>query len=176
MASSRLQVCRCCEADLAFIMATERAPGFENLVGRWEETRHRAALADGRHAYFIARNGSEPVGFAIVRDWASLERVSLLKRIAVCHPGLGQGRALLAEVVDAAFEETDAWRIWLGVFPENARARRAYEAVGFQAEGVARGCAFFGNVFRDELIMALLRPEWETIKRSRPPWDFIPRS
>ena len=34
---------------------------------------------------------------------------------------------------------TSAWRVWLGVFPENLRARRAYEAVGFQAEGVARG-------------------------------------
>ena len=167
MVSTRLQVCRCCEAGLPFIMATERTPGFENLVGRWEETRHRAALADGRHAYFIARDGSEPGGFVIVRDWASPERVSLVKRIAVRHPGLGQGRALLAEVLDAAFAETDAWRIWLGVFPENTRARRAYEAVGFQAEGIARGCAFLGDTYKDELIMALLRPEWNTIKKSR---------
>ena len=90
-----------------------------------------------------------------------------MKRIAVRHPGLGQGRALLAEVVDAAFAETDAWRIWLGVFPENTRARRAYEAVGFQAEGIARGCAFLGDTYKDELIMALLRPEWNTIKKSR---------
>jgi len=56
--------------------------------------------------------------------------------------------------------DTDAHRIWLGVFPDNARARRAYEAVGFKAEGVARGSAFFGGVHRDELVMALLRPEW----------------
>lgn len=149
-------------------MATERTPGFEDLVGRWEETRHRTAFADGRHAYFVARDGSEPVGFAIVRDWASPERVSLVKRIAVSQPGLGVGRALLAKVVDAAFEETDVWRMWLGVFPENARARRAYEAVGFQAEGIARGCAFFGNVYKDELIMALLRPEWEALQESGP--------
>lgn len=168
MASSGLHISRCGEADLPFVMATERMPGFEDLVGRWEETRHRAAMADGRHAYFIARDGSEPVGFAIVRDWASPERVSLVKRIAVCCPGLGQGRAFLAKVVDATFEETDAWRVWLGVFPENARARRAYEAVGFQSEGVARGCAFFRNVYRDELIMALLRPEWEALQKSRP--------
>jgi diamine N-acetyltransferase len=58
--------------------------------------------------------------------------------------------------------------VTLARVPENARARRAYEAVGFQAEGIARGCAFVGNTYRDELIMALLRPEWETIKKSRP--------
>jgi RimJ/RimL family protein N-acetyltransferase len=166
--SSQLQVCRGHEDDLPFIMATERIAGFEDLVGRWDEARHRAALADGRHAYFVGREDSGPIGFVIVRDWASLERVTLVKRIAVCRPGLGHGRALLSKVVDATFEETDAWRVWLGVFPENARARRAYEAVGFQPEGVARGCAFFGNVYRDELIMALLRPEWETMQRPQP--------
>jgi RimJ/RimL family protein N-acetyltransferase len=146
---------------IPFIMAIERTTGFEDLVGRWEEMQHRAALADGRHAYFIGRDGSKPVGFAIVRDWASSERVTLVKRIAVSPPALGYGRALLAQVVDAVFDETEAWRIWLGVFLENTRARRAYEAVGFRSEGIARGSAFFGGLHRDELVMALLRPEWE---------------
>src|SRR5262249_35206486 len=102
-----------------------------------------------------------PVGFAIVRDWAAPERVTLIKRVAVCRPGLGYGRALLRQVVDAIFIETTAWRVWLGVFPENVRARRSYAAVGFRAEGVTRGSAFFGGTHRDELVMALLRPEWE---------------
>ena len=66
----------------------------------------------------------------------------------------------LAGLVDRIFSQTDAYRIWLGVFPENDRARRAYEAVGFKAEGLARGSAFFGGVYRDELVMALVRPEW----------------
>jgi RimJ/RimL family protein N-acetyltransferase len=145
---------------IPFIMATERISEFEGLVGRWDEARHRAAVADGRHAYFVARDGSEPIGFAIVRDWASPERVTLVKRIAVSRPGRGYGRALLTKVIDAVYEETDAWRLWLGVFPDNIRARRAYEAVGFQAEGIARGYAFIGGVRKDELVMALLRPEW----------------
>lgn len=148
------------ESAIPFIMATERLPGFENLVGRWDEARHRSALCDSRHAYFVARNGLEPVGFAILRDWDSPERVTLVKRIAVSYPGRGYGRLLLSEVIDAAFAETDAWRLWLGVFPDNIRARRAYESVGFKAEGIARGSAYFGGVYRDELIMALLRPEW----------------
>jgi RimJ/RimL family protein N-acetyltransferase len=146
---------------IPFVMATERTAGFEQLVGRWDEARHRAALADGRHAYFIGRDGSEPVGFVIARDWASPERVTFIKRMAVCRPGQGHGRALLGQVVDAVFRETDAWRVWLSLYPDNTRARRAYEALGFQAEGIARGSAFFGGEHRDELVMALLRPEWE---------------
>jgi RimJ/RimL family protein N-acetyltransferase len=164
-----LEVLRGDESMIPFVMETERMPGFGELVGRWDEARHRAALTDGRHAYFIARNGTGPIGFAIVRDWASPERVALVKRIAVTRPGLGHGRALLSRVVDAVFEETDAWRLWLGVFPENPRARRAYEAVGFRAEGIARGVAFFGSVPRDELVMALLRSEWIALRdRSEP--------
>jgi RimJ/RimL family protein N-acetyltransferase len=159
--SGSLDMIRADEAAIPFIMATERTAGFEQLVGRWEETQHRSALADGRHAYFVGYDGSEPIGFAILRDWASRERVTLVKRIAVSRPGIGHGRTLLAKAVDVLFKETDAWRVWLGVFPENIRARRAYEAVGFRPEGIARGCAFFGGVYRDELVMALLRPEWQ---------------
>lgn len=141
-------------------MTTERLDGYEALVGRWNEAQHRAALADNRHAYFIARLQSQDAGFAIVRDWASPERVACIKRIAVSRPGRGYGKMFLAKFVDLIFIETDAHRIWLGVFPDNARARSAYEAVGFKAEGLARGSAFFGGVYRDELVMALVRPEW----------------
>ncbi len=157
-----LTIARADASAIPFVMATERSAGFDQFVGRWEEAQHRAALA-----YFLGRDGTEPVGFVIVRDWGSRERVTLIKRMAVCRPGQGHGRALLAQVVEAAFNETNAWRVWLGVFPENLRARRAYEAVGFKAEGVARGNAFFGSVHRDELVMALLRPEWEGHQKAR---------
>jgi len=148
--------------DIDFVMATERLAGYEQVVGRWDAARHRAALADGRHAYFVARVASQAVGFAIVRDWASPERVAHIKRIAVSRPGLRQGRSLRALLVERIFNDTEAFRIWLGVFPDNIRARRSYEAVGFQAEGIARGNAFFGGAHRDELVMALLRPEWSS--------------
>ena len=63
------------------------------------------------------------------------------------------------------FAATDAYRLWIGTFPDNERARRAYEAAGFQAEGVARGSAFFQGKHRDELILSILRPEWEAARR-----------
>ena len=161
MNAASLGVARADASALAFVMATERIAGFEAFVGRWDEAKHRAALADGRHAYFVARQQGEPAGFVILRDWGSAERVTLVKRIAVCRPGQGIGRALLGAVVDAAFAETEVWRLWLGVFPDNIRAQKSYAAVGFRPEGIARGSAFFGGVHRDELVMALLRPEWE---------------
>jgi diamine N-acetyltransferase len=157
---AELEVARASAADLPFIMATERMDGYEALVGRWDQARHLAAMNDRSYAYFLARDTENPVGFAIVRDWASRERVTYVQRIAVARPGDGVGRQLLSAVVGAIFRETDAHRVWLGLFPENERARRAYQSVGFKAEGIARGSAYFGGVFRDELIMAILKPEW----------------
>lgn len=151
---------RAAATDLSFVMATERLPGYEALVGRWEAERHETALGDGSHAYFIAMRDDDPVGFAILRDWGSPERVTLVKRVCVAQPGAGLGRALLSAIADQVFTETEAWRLWLGVFPANVRAQRAYAAAGFVAEGVARGSAWFGGKARDELIMALLRPDW----------------
>ena len=164
--ASPFELVRANEADISFIMATERLSGYEELVGRWSEVEHRSALADDRYAYFVARATSQPqpIGFAIVRDWASSERVTCIKRIAVARPGMGHGKTFLAQLVDRIFRDTDTHRLWLGVFPDNSRARRAYEAVGFKAEGVARGSAFFGGVYRDELVMALLRSEWPAAK------------
>jgi RimJ/RimL family protein N-acetyltransferase len=158
-----LTVRRAGEGDLAFIMAAERGPGYEALVGRWEEARHRAAFADGSHAYFVGYKAGAPVGFVLLRFWNAPERVTLVRRVAVIAPGRGDGRRLLSAVVARAFRETDVHRIQIGLFPDNLRARRAYEAVGFVAEGVSRGSAFFGGTFRDELVMALLRPDWEAL-------------
>ena len=151
---------RASEKDLPFIMATERLSGYDALVGRWQEAEHLSAINGNRYAYFLAKDAATPVGFAIVRDWASPERVTHVKRIAVTRPGIGIGRRFLGALVSVIFRETNAHRIWLGLFPDNARARKAYEAVGFKAEGIARGSAFFGGTHRDELIMAILRTDW----------------
>ena len=80
--------------DLAFIMATERLDGYDALVGRWDEARHREAFADGSHRYFIGVADGEPTGFALLRFWNAPERSTLVRRIAVVSPGKGQGRVL----------------------------------------------------------------------------------
>ncbi len=151
---------RAARADIPFVMATERVAAYEDLVGRWDEAQHNAAFTDSRYAYFLGLSDARPVGFVIVRDWASADRVTYIKRIIVSEAGHGVGRALLTQVVDAIFAQTDAYRVWLGVLTHNTRAQRVYGAIGFRAEGIARGAAFFRGEQRDEVTMAVLRPEW----------------
>lgn len=164
--SATLKLRRGTASDIPFIMATERLEGYAELVGRWEEAQHSEAFLDPRYAYFIAETPGGPVGFALLRDWDASDHVTLVKRVAVARPGAGHGKAMMRAVVDRVFAETRAYRLWIGCFPDNLRARKTYEAVGFAAEGVARGSAFFHGKHRDELILSLLRPEWEALRAS----------
>jgi RimJ/RimL family protein N-acetyltransferase len=149
------------ESDIPFIMRTERLPGYEAFIGRSDEAQHRARMANGRCAHFIAWDGERPVGFAILRDWNAADGITLLMRIAMAEPGKGHGSAFLRALIDKVFTETPCHRFWLGQFPDNARARYVYESVGFTAEGIARGNVFLNGRHHDELIMAIVRPEWK---------------
>ncbi len=154
---------RAAEADLPFIMETERLPGYEAFIGRSDEAQHRARLANDRCAHFIALDEDRPVGFAILRDWNAANGITLLMRIAVTEPEKGHGKAFVRALTDHVFTQTPCHRFWLGQFPDNARARHVYESSGFIAEGVARGNVFLFGRHRDELILAILRPEWEAL-------------
>lgn len=158
---------RATAADILFIMATERGDGYDELVGRWDEGQHAAALADPRYAYFIGCSGTQPVGFAILRDWASANHVTLVQRVAVAQPGMGHGKAMMRSIVDRAFTESDVYRLWIACLTDNVRAKRTYEAVGFIAEGIARGSWVLKGVRRDELVLAILRPDWEAQQEDR---------
>jgi RimJ/RimL family protein N-acetyltransferase len=160
LSCTRVQLVRPTAADISFVMATERIEGYEKVLARSDEAWHRTALQDKRFAYFVGEIEGERIGFAILTDWASPGRAVHIKRFAVVRVGHGLGKLLLRAIVDAVFEQTDAYRLSLGLFPENVRARRAYQGVGFSAEGVLRGSAYFDGVSRDELVMSLLRPEW----------------
>ena len=155
--------------DLAFIMTTERLPGFELMVGRWSRDVHLRCLAAPSYAYLIgARADGEPAGFAILRDLDDPHGNVCLKRIAVAEPGRGFGGAFLDGVVDWAFHQTDAHRVWLDVLADNARARHVYSTHGMNDEGRLRGAYQLPDGGRvDLVVMSLTRPEWAARASSR---------
>jgi RimJ/RimL family protein N-acetyltransferase len=147
--------------DIAAIMAIERRPGYDRLVGRWEADKHRAEMADPSVRYFALREAGALAGFAIVLGLDDPNRRAHLKRIAVAAPGKGAGARLLRGVIDRVFAETETNRLDLDVFEGNARAKRAYESAGFAAEGLMREHHRLADgSFQSVWLMSILRRDW----------------
>jgi RimJ/RimL family protein N-acetyltransferase len=146
-------------SDLEAIMAIERSPGYEALVGRSTRPAHEALLADPRHAYFVGeRDGVE--AFAILRDLDDAHGNVYLKRIAA-RPGRRAGGPLLALLLDWTFAQPPAHRLHLDCFDDNAPAQAFYRRFGFTRDGVLREAYLTPEGRRRDLVlMALTRPEW----------------
>jgi ribosomal protein S18 acetylase RimI-like enzyme len=150
------------EADLDFVCATERLPGYELLTARWSRAEHAAALARSDTRYLVGgRAGRGLEGFAILQPLNDPHEGAKLKRICVTQPGTGFGRLLLIAVVDWVFAATDADRVWLDVFANNARARHVYRRVGMREDGLLRQAYRMPDGTRaDRYLMSVLRSEW----------------
>lgn len=125
------------DADLPWIMALERREDFRALLCASGAEAHAARLADPDCRYLIVEDEADGTrqGFAILRGLTSAPRAVELVRVALAEPGRGAGRSVLRELVGLCFNELGARRLWLDVFDDNERARRAYQAVGFREEG-----------------------------------------
>jgi ribosomal protein S18 acetylase RimI-like enzyme len=152
-----IELARASEADIPFVMATERLPGNEGLVGRWERDEHERALADQANAYFIGSIGGKPAGFVIVEHWAPRHGGTLIRRIIVADKAQKIGRTLLSRVIDTIFAKTEASWVWLNVVPHNERGQRAYASIGFRFEDRAK---YPGSGSDKSLLMILQKAEW----------------
>jgi ribosomal protein S18 acetylase RimI-like enzyme len=68
--------------------------------------------------------------------------------------GTGVGRALVEALIDEA-RKRGGRRLTLRVFAPNEPARRLYERMGFEVEGVLRGEFRAGDDYVDDILMAL---------------------
>jgi diamine N-acetyltransferase len=155
------------KGDLPFIMATERRPGYEWVVGRWDEALHSTELARPGTRYAIAQRDGEPLGFGILQFLDDRFGNVQLKRIAVKEPGSSVGRPLLEALLRMAFEPLSVHRLWLTVAPHNTPARQLYRSVGFHEKGINREAHVDPEGRRfSPVVMSILRPEWESRQAS----------
>ena len=147
-------------ADIPAIMALERGPDFESLVGRWPAAEHGAEMAKAGSRYFLWSPGGSALGFALIQNLDTRHDAGYLKRIAVAEPGKGVGGLLLEAILDRLFT-AGINRVSLNVFPENERAVRAYRRLGFEIEGLCReNYRQPDGAYRSSLLMAILRQDW----------------
>jgi diamine N-acetyltransferase len=147
--------------DLDFVMAAEAEPDVAPFVTVESREQHESAIADPHQRHVIISVGSKRLGYAILRGAEDPNRAIEVRRIVVTERGRGLGREALRLVVDRAFRELGAHRVWLDVLPHNERALRAYRDVGFVHEGVMREAQLANGVYESLAIMSILEHEWD---------------
>jgi diamine N-acetyltransferase len=145
---------RATAADIPFIMATERLPGYDVLVGCYEEDVHRANLADDNWLYLIGLDASgTPQGFAALQNRHDGDGSEFLRRFAVANAGRGFGKSFLSALIDWIFTHSDNTCCHLHVRSSNDRARHVYSALGFHDVGPEEGVP-------DSRTMVLTKAAW----------------
>ncbi|MBJ8107664.1 GNAT family N-acetyltransferase [Bacillus cereus] len=79
--------------------------------------------------------------------------------------GKGYGSEATQLALSYAFDVLQLNRVQLEVYSHNPRGIRAYEKVGFIQEGRLRESIFINNQFSDEIIMSVLKRDYEKQKR-----------
>ncbi len=79
----------------------------------------------------------------------------------------GYGTDAIMTLLKFAFEELNLHRVYLRVDADNPRGIRCYEKCGFQHEGKMRDAVFRAGEYRDQLMMSVLRPEFEAQRREK---------
>jgi len=126
---------------------------------RLEQRRERlAALGPDEH-WFVAEADGEAIGLAGLSVGTGRLRHSghVFLFVAAEHQGQGVGSRLMEALLDLA----DHWlllrRVELTVFVENERARRLYERLGFETEGLRKLSVISAGEIKDEWLMARYR-------------------
>ncbi|HVB45322.1 MAG TPA: GNAT family protein [Streptosporangiaceae bacterium] len=78
------------------------------------------------------------------------------------HQGQGLGSLVMTELLNVAFAGLDLHRVEVHVFSFNSRAIRLYSSLGFVEEGRLRERVFHRGRRYDEIVMGMLRAEWDT--------------
>ncbi len=117
-------------------------------------------MGDPSTQYLLIQSDGTKIGFAILCGMGSVDCNIELKRIAMVQPGAGQGQPALHALIDYAFNQMGANRLWLDVLDDNARAQHIYRKMGFREEGRMRQAMWLNGTFRDLILFSMLASEY----------------
>jgi RimJ/RimL family protein N-acetyltransferase len=108
------------------------------------------------------KNAARSIGLCGMNriDWKNRNCVVGIMIGDTADRGVGHGTDAMRCLVDHAVLDLGLHRVELEVYVDNAPARRSYEKLGFVVEGVRRQAMFKGGVFKDNVVMSVLAPEW----------------
>jgi len=135
----------------------------EEQARQWMRT--RKYQTDRLDLAIVDKASGEVVGEAVLNDWDPDNQCCNFRiLIGLSGQGRGLGTEATRLIIGYGIEEIGLHRISLGVYAFNPRAQRAYEKAGFKVEGVMRDALRWDGEWYDEILMAVLAPDWEALR------------
>lgn len=134
------------------------------LIDRWDEVRRAGPPEppDPLHLAVIERETDRCVGGVSLRpERGGPEVADVGYTLAPDVHGRGYATEAVGALVDHAFEERFAERVYATIFVGNLASRRVVEKLGFLYEGTLRRAIAKRGEWRDEWLLAITRPDWE---------------
>ena len=148
-------------ADFAFIRSLTTRAEYAPFIGDDDETALQGWL-DSPAARIVIWQADGAKGFAIYRGIGDYPGLVELFRIALDAAGGGKGAAFFDALLDFAFRDLAAERLWFDASGENLRAMKVYERSGCVREGIQRAHWWRPALGRsvDLHLFGMLRSEW----------------
>ena len=133
----------------------------DEYVSHWEPHYFNGSQPD-RGRCFTIETDDRPIGMIVYNRVDTSSRSTEID-IVIGEPGYrdrGYGTDALRAFISFLFETVGLHRVWLATYDYNARARRAYEKLGFVKEGVMRQSDCVDGRWLDSVIYGILEDEF----------------
>lgn len=145
------------------------------------DTRHLSPLTEEQAKAWVENVASHPAAWVIEYQGRAIGEVLLDnfveadKRagliIGILDPaviGKGLGTEAIKAIAEFAFDTLGIHKLSMRVLAFNIRAIRAYERVGFVREGLERESALIGETWHDDVILGLLKKDFDALRGGAP--------
>lgn len=124
-------------------------------------------IVGSRYNFVIEASGVSVGHVAVECDWDNATSAELGILVEPGNQCRGIGQTALAQVIDFAFEEAGASRLWAGVASSNAAALRLCKRVGLAQEKRVPDAELEDGQWIDHVYFSVLPEEWRRIQPVR---------
>lgn len=151
-------------ADIPFLLDLQDRPEFLPAIGSDDAEGWQKLIEAPERRVLIWQEGTTPAGVALLTIGRIDPSLVELTRFGVVSQNRGEGGRALQAVFTYVFETLQAFRFYLHVAEDNARAQRVYERAGMQFEGTMRQHWKRRTGDRSDLrIYGLLAEDWRGV-------------
>jgi len=162
-------------SDIADRQALGRDPEIYRQLGA--DVKNLPALTEEQARGWVENIASHPAAWVIEHQGRAIGEILLDNFveadgragliIGILDPaclGSGLGTEAIKAVAEFAFDVLKLHKLSMRVLSFNTRAIRAYERVGFVREGLERESALIGGVWYDDVIVGLLKRDFDALR------------